>query len=124
VDGWARGNPYERRALAAGLCEPKLLREPRHVRRVLRLLDRVTASVRTERDRAGEGFRALRKGLGYCWSVAAAALPQAGLPAMEKWMASDDPDIRWILRENLRKARLARVAPAWVARWKRALDVA
>lgn len=124
VEGWARGNPYERRAVVAGLCEPRLLRNPTHIRRVLRILDRVTSSVLEESDRASDGFRALRKGLGYCWSVAVTALPQAGQPAMEKWFVCEDRDIQWMMRENLKKARLVRVDPAWVAKWKRKLAVA
>ena len=37
---------------------------------------------------------------------------------MEKWLADPDPDIRWIMRENLKKKRLARMDAAWVARWQ------
>ncbi len=61
----------------------------------------------------------LRKGLGYCWSVAVAALPEPGKARMERWLASDDPDVRWIMRENLKKARLQRLDPEWVARMQR-----
>jgi hypothetical protein len=35
-----------------------------------------------------------------------------------KWFSSDDPDVRWIMRENLGKQRLVHVDAAWVARWK------
>ncbi|MEJ2149740.1 MAG: hypothetical protein P8Z40_09680 [Chloroflexota bacterium] len=69
-------------------------------------------------DRRSEAFKALRKGLGYCWSVAAAALPEEGLPMMAHWLASDDKDIRWIMKENLGKKRLERVDAAWVEAWK------
>jgi hypothetical protein len=82
MDQWSRGNLLERRAAAAALCEPRLLGDPKFAREVLRLLDRITDSIRGERDRAGEEFKALRKGLGYCWSVAVAALPSDGSPAM------------------------------------------
>ena len=70
-------------------------------------------------DRKGDAFKTLRQGLGYCWSVAVAALPGEGKPLMEKWLASPDPDIRWIMRENLKKNRLVRMDAAWVARWRR-----
>ena len=112
---WSKGGPLERRAAIAALCEPKLLAEPRQVVRVLEILDVVTSSLLQERDRHSEPFRALRKGLGYCWSVAVAAYPAAGKAAMERWLGSDDKDTRWVMRENLRKARLARVDAAWVA---------
>ena len=35
---------------------------------------------------------------------------------MERWLADDDPDVRWIMRENLGQARLARLDAAWVER--------
>ena len=34
---------------------------------------------------------------------------------MEKWLADEDKDVRWIMRENLGKARLTRLDAAWVA---------
>jgi hypothetical protein len=53
--------------------------------------------------------RVLRKALGCCWSVAVAALPEEGLPRFERLERSTDPDVLWIVRENLKKARLARL---------------
>ncbi|MFN2155132.1 MAG: hypothetical protein ACK2UX_07835, partial [Anaerolineae bacterium] len=38
---WSRGNPLERRAAIAALCEPRLLDEHSHVVRVLEILDTV-----------------------------------------------------------------------------------
>jgi hypothetical protein len=113
--GWAAGTPLERRAAAAALCEPRLLREAAHARRTLALLDAITESVGREEDRRAEDFKALRKGLGYAWSVAVAALPEAGKPLMEKWLGSPDKDIRWIMKQNLRKARIERMDAAWAA---------
>jgi hypothetical protein len=81
-------------------------------RETLDLLDKVTASLAAEENRRSEGVRALRKALGYCWSVAVAALPDEGTPRLERWLASDDPDVRWVMRENLRKARLRRLTSA------------
>ena len=37
---------------------------------------------------------------------------------MERWVGSRDPDVRWLLRENLKKARLLSLDPAWVGRLK------
>ena len=71
-------------------------------------------------ERRSEEFKALRKGLGYCWSVAVAAAPEVGKPAFEQLVgraaASDDRDLAWVARENLRKRRLQRLDPAWVER--------
>jgi len=60
----------------------------------------------------------LRKGLGYCWSVAVAAFPEEGRKTMERWFASDDKDVIWIMKENLKKERLTRMDSAWVRKWK------
>jgi hypothetical protein len=113
---WAAGNPLEQRAAAAALCEPRLLKDPEHAAGVLRILDEITTSIPQVTDRKSDAFKTLRQGLAYCWSVAVAALPDAGKPLMEKWLASPDPDIRWIMRENLRKNRLAKMDATWVSR--------
>jgi hypothetical protein len=111
---WVEGNSLEQRAAAAALCEPVLLKEAVHARGVLMILDRITASILSQADRRSEEFRVLRKGLAYCWSVAVAALPVEGKPLMEKWIACPDEDIRWIMRENLKKNRLSRMDAEWV----------
>lgn len=110
---WHRGTLYEQRAVAAALCEPRLLKNPEHVARVLDILDAITARLLTVTDRKAEDFIALRKGLAYCWSVAVVALPERGKPLMEKWLASSDKDIRWLMRENLKKDRLKRMDAQW-----------
>lgn len=122
MDGWAADSPLVQRAAAAALCEPKLLRDPAQAQCVLAVLDMITATIPDRSDRRSEAFQALRKGLGYCWSVAVVALPAAGKPALERWMASDDADIRWIMRENLKKARLSRMDAAWVQDWQARLS--
>lgn len=118
MDKWSRGNLLEQRAAVAALCEPRLLRERKHVECVLTILDNVTASIARVQDRRSDEFIALKKGLGYCWSVAVTALPDAGKRAMEKWFASDDRDVIWIMRENLKKNRLARMDASWVTKWQ------
>ena len=120
--GWAGGSSLEQRAAAAALCEPRLLGLERHAKSVLLILDSITSSVVKAGDRKGEAFQALRKGLGYCWSVAVAALPAQGKPLMEKWMASQDRDVRWIMKENLTKKRLARMDAGWVKRCRAKMD--
>ena len=112
---WSGGSALERRAAAAGLCEPRLLRDAGHAAQVLEILDAMTASIAGDEQRRSDAFRALRKGLGYCWSVAVAAAPDAGKPMMESWLDSDDEDVRWIMRQNLAKKRLERIDPEWVA---------
>jgi hypothetical protein len=119
--GWSGGTLLEKRAAAAALCEPRLLKNAAQVERVLDMLDDITQAVVAEHDRKSEAFVALRKGLAYCWSVAVAANPAAGKPLLEKWAASDDKDIRAIVKENLKKDRLKRMDTAWVERIASAL---
>jgi len=118
MEKWSEGNSLERRAAAAALCEPKLLREEEHIERVLQILDQTTASIENTEDRKSDEFKALRKGLGYCWSVAVAALPERGKEVMERWFSSDDKDVIWIMKENLRKKRLTRMDAEWAEKWK------
>jgi hypothetical protein len=111
---WAGGSLLEARAAAAGVCEPVLLEDERHAAQVLEVLNRATALLAGSADRRSDAFRALRKGLGYCWSVALAAYPEKGRAVFESWLSSKDRDVRWMLFENLKKDRLLRRDPAWV----------
>jgi hypothetical protein len=113
MQAWASGTPLERRAAVAALCEPRLISRPESAREVLALLERVTAEL-PSLDRQDEGFKTLRQALGYTWSVAIVALPDEGKPRFENLLASEDTDIRWLVRENLRKKRLERMDPRWV----------
>jgi hypothetical protein len=107
---WASGDRLEQRAVVAGLCEPALLADARDVRAVLSILDRVTRSLESASDRRDDAFRVLRQTLGYGWSVAVAALPEDGLDRLATWMRTTDPDIAWVMRENLKKRRLSTIA--------------
>jgi hypothetical protein len=115
---WSRGTPLEQRAAAAALCEPRFLDQARHARAVLGILDRITAGIERADNRRSEDFLTLRKGLGYCWSVAVVALPVEGKALMEKWLVKPDKDVRWIMKENLKKARLVRMDAKWVEKWR------
>jgi hypothetical protein len=122
MERWSKGNLLERRAAAAALCEPRLLDDPGHALQVLHLLDSMTASIEEVQERRSEEFRAFRKGLGYCWSVAVSALPDEGKALMETWFDTDDKDVLWIMKENLRKKRLERLDKEWVDRSRVRLD--
>jgi len=121
MDAWAAGTPLEGRAAMAALCEPRLLRDRRTVARTLAILDRLTAAVQDAPDGRAADVRVLRQALGYGWSVAIAADVGIGLPALEPWLFDPSPDVRWIVRQNLGKARLVKVAPDWVKRAEEAL---
>jgi hypothetical protein len=111
---WSQGTLLERRAVVATLCEPDLLQDAGDAGRIMVILDQITASILDEEDRRAEAFRVLRKALAYGWSVAVAAQPSAGKPRMANWVASPDADIRWIMRENLKKNRLLKMDAVWV----------
>jgi hypothetical protein len=102
-----------KRAAVAGVCEPRLLDRPATVQRVFGILDRVTKAVGAARpdQRRLDEFRVLRQALGYCWSVAIAASPAAGFDRFESWSGSADPDVKWIIRANLKKNRLRKADP-------------
>ncbi len=117
MQAWIKGNCYEKRAAAAALAEPRLLKDPQTTRTVLQLFDAITREIAAGSLPHDESFKVLRQALGYCWSVAVAALPGAGKPLMENWLRSSSPDVRWIMRENLKKNRLQKMDGGWVARW-------
>lgn len=122
MERWSRGNFLEMRAAAASLCEPRLLKQKECAQQTLVLLDRVTASISSANDRNTDEFRALKKGMGYCWSVAVAANPAAGMPLMDHWFSTTDKDIHWIMRENLKKKRLERMNAGWVQHSQQQLE--
>lgn len=114
MDRWSRGSFLEQRAAAAALCEPRLLREEHNARQVIELLDEITTNLVMSQDRRREDYKILRQGLAYCWSVATAALPVYGKLYMGKWLDSGDKDVKWVMRENLKKKRMERMDPTWV----------
>jgi hypothetical protein len=122
VAGWPDGTLYEARAAVAAVCEPRLLRTPPVVEAATRVLDGSTRALVAVTRPRGEPGRVLGAALGYGWSVAVAASPAVVLPAFERWVRSDDPDVRRLVKENLGKARFARAAPDDVARLWAALE--
>jgi len=121
AEDWSQGGWLEKRAVIAGLAEPALLKQPDHVRRALQIFDQVTESLQLAPDRKNDAYRVLRQGLGYGWSVLVAALPADGIQHLDRWMADPDPDIRWVMRENLKKKRLLKAGPERIYAWREAL---
>ncbi len=112
TEQWAAdADPLVQRAAVAGVCEPRLLDTPASRAHALALCQAVTDSfaARPPEQRRTAANRTLRQALGYCWSVAVAADPAAGLPRFTVLSGQADPDLQWIVRENRRKARLARL---------------
>jgi len=100
---------WQWRALVAGVAEPALLRAPGHAQAALDLHYPAMAYLRdlSAEAKRGEAARVLRQALGYTVSVVTAAAPEAGFAQMHAWAAWGDRDVAWVLRENLKKKRLA-----------------
>ena len=116
------GTRLEQRAAAAGLCEPVLLTDEVVADGVLAMLDTITATLSEAGDRRTVEYAALKKALGHGWSVAVVAAPARGKRQMEQWSASANPDIHWIMRENIKKNRFVRLDAVWVERMKAAVE--
>ena len=111
VLAWARDpDPLVQRAAAAAICEPRLLRTPRRAATAVEVCRIATTALahRPLGTRKDQSCRTLRQALGYCWSVAVAADPEPGLLVFRS-LEDSDPDVAWIIAENLRKKRLARL---------------
>jgi 8-oxo-dGTP diphosphatase len=110
------GNPFHMRAYVATLCEPALLRAYIAPVKVLDDLLDITLALFEETRKLTEGETALRKALGYGWSVAMAEAPVEGKQRFEILMtAAGGKHIRWIINSNLKKNRLIKMDSSWVA---------
>lgn len=112
VMSWADDpHPLVRRAAAAAVCEPRLLTTGPAASCAIEVCSRATEGLARlpSEGRRDPGARALRQALGYCWSVAVAADPATGLPRFRALGDNADRDVAWIVRENGKKARLARL---------------
>jgi hypothetical protein len=116
-------DPFVHRAIVAGLCEPKNLRKQMGIEKVVEQLSRSTALL-NHGKKLGAGEESLKKALGYCWSVAIVELPDVGKSEFEKLLGIGEKHTRWIVKENLKKNRLARMDGAWVEEMKRRLSSA
>lgn len=111
VGEWADdADPLVQRAAAAAICEPRLLRTPTRAAVAIDVCRRTTANLarRPRAQRRDPSLRVLRQALGYCWSVAIAADPAPGLRAFHD-LDDSDPDIAWVVAQNLKKKRLTRL---------------
>ncbi|MGD8968331.1 MAG: hypothetical protein PVI07_12545 [Anaerolineae bacterium] len=105
----------EMRAAAAAVAEPALLKDGHTAIAALELHKRIVDHVLQAEERRCETFRVLRKGLGYTLSVVVRALPEEGFAFMAELVDSGDPDALWVVKQNLKKRRLARNFPEEVA---------
>lgn len=105
-----RGDCLQLRACLAAISEPALLTSAQFISSAL-IMQRVAieylhALPASERKRPD--VRVLRQALGYTLSVVTAVNPDDGFALMCEIATWNDPDINWVLRENLKKRRLAK----------------
>ncbi|MBN1265711.1 MAG: hypothetical protein JXA25_09475 [Anaerolineales bacterium] len=107
------GNSYEQRAVVAGLCEPKLLKDRNINIKILEILEAITANLNHD-NKLTDSEVSLRKALGYGWSVVIAASPEEGKHYFERLFNLPGKHIQWIIRNNLKKNRLIKTDKEWV----------
>ncbi len=104
------GSLLQQRAAIAAVAEPMLLVSQTMIVAALEIqriaLERLHGIAAVERR--NEDFRTLKRTLGYTLSVVTAVNPEEGFALMRACAVWNDADITWILRENLKKKRLAK----------------
>ncbi|WP_319561968.1 HEAT repeat domain-containing protein [Marispirochaeta sp.] len=108
-----QGNDIERRAVVAGLCEPKLLNNEDVNKKILDILLELSKPFSHD-NKLDEESTALRKALGYGWSVVVSKGPENGKIIFEELFELHGKHINWIIKENLKKNRLQKMDPEWV----------
>jgi hypothetical protein len=107
LQSWAGDDdPLVVRAAAAAVAEPALLRVAGRAEDAAAVQRRAVARLATvpPDERRREDVRVLRQALGFTVSVAVAATGDVTL--LDEMAGSADPDLRWVARQNSRKARL------------------
>jgi len=116
LDNWIVGSEWlAMRAVAAGVAEPSILTDERIAADALELHKKIIAQMLASDERRTIEFRTLRQALGYSLSVVVRAAPRPGFDFLNKLAGSSDADIRWIMKENLKKNRLTSNFPKEVA---------
>lgn len=116
------GTLLELRAIAAAVADPPLLKNSKLANAALSLHRHIFNRVLNITDRKSENFRILRKALGFTLSVVVCKIPEPGFEFMHYLVNSRDADIRWILKENLKKNRLIKNFPEQVESMKKLLE--
>ncbi|HEX7714687.1 MAG TPA: hypothetical protein VF531_11790 [Bacillota bacterium] len=115
LENWLTGDELEKRAVVAALCEPKLLLGEKAVNlRIVNILAKLALEFAEIDGKLSENQNALRKALGYGWSVVIVAIPDEGKAAFEGMAGNSNKHIQWIVKENLKKHRLQVMDKKWV----------
>jgi hypothetical protein len=99
----------EKRAIIAGLAHPPILGEKEFALFCLEISVSVLNALSKVKDgeRRSEEFRVLRQGLGYAVSVFVEKVPHEGFAFLRQVARIKDPDVKWVVKENLKKKRIS-----------------
>ena len=112
LERWvASGDSLEMRAVAAAVADPAALRREETALSALQLHRDIMSQVLSTGERKSEAFRILRKALGYTLSVVVTAVAQDGFEYMAQLIGTQDSDVLWIVKQNLKKNRLVKNFP-------------
>lgn len=106
-----KNNWLEMRAVATGIAHPSALTKEFHPHLALDLHKTIFQRICATKERDSEHFKVLRKGLSYSLSVVVQAIPEEGFGYIRYLIGINDPDIKFIVRENLKKNRLKKNFP-------------
>ena len=120
---WVAGSKLlELRAVAAAVAEPALLKDSEVAKVAFHLNQQIIEKLIEADDRKSENFRVLRKALGYTLSVVIVPLPEEGFKYLSQLVKMNDPNVNWVIKENLKKNRLIKNYPDKVASLKNLLN--
>jgi hypothetical protein len=102
------------RAIAAGLASPSTLQDRTIAIKALDLHKKVLETILSNPNNRNEDFKILRKGLAYTLSVIIVEVPDEGFTYLKSLTKTQDKDIRWIIKENMKKNRLVKAYKAEV----------
>jgi hypothetical protein len=109
------------RAIVAGVAHPSVLIDNKITAIALEFHELIFSRIISSRDLSSEEFKILKKGLSYTLSVIVQANPGEGFKFLNKYAISDNKQVQMVIKENLKKNRLAKNFPIEVASLKQKL---
>lgn len=114
IKKWLQKTELNKRAMIAGLCTPRLQSIEAVNSVTVKILDQLMGEVLDWIGKLSEEQKALRKALGYCWSIVIEANPIKMKSVFEMYFKLENKNIEWILKSNLKKNRLLKLDEKWV----------
>jgi hypothetical protein len=120
---WVEGGDFlEMRAAAAAVADPAALKHAETALSALEVHRAIVQRLLKTTERKSDAFRILRKALGYTLSVVVQAVADPGFEFMKGLIETRDPDLAWIVKQNLQKNRLVKNFPIQVEAAKHLLE--